>query len=128
MKKIGIILLVGVLMFQLAGCGAQPLLNIDGIGEDTQTTTTTTADEPTTTTTQYVAPQIWEKTYYVDDFKQPTDEWYIRTKKRMTGTFSNSATTNSDLEVSVLIDDESIAFMLYCYGWSQEKNFYKCNK
>ena len=38
---------------------------------------------------------LWSVNYYVDDFQQPTEEWYITNETSFTGTFSNSATTNS---------------------------------
>lgn len=65
----------------------------------------------------------WTVRYYVDAFNQPTDEWYIITKSTISGTFSNSATTNSNLGVEVLYDFEGeITFFLYEYGRSQVKN------
>lgn len=78
---------------------------------------TAQADEKTET-----PAGIWSVNYYVDDFQQPTDEWYITTNSTFSGTFSNSATTNSKLEVQVLADAEDIAFFLYEYGRSQVKN------
>ena len=68
------------------------------------------------------APGIWSVNYYVDDFQQPTDEWYITANTSFSGTFSNSATTNSKLAVQVAVDAEDIAFFLYEYGRSQVKN------
>lgn len=68
------------------------------------------------------APGIWSVDYYVDDFQQPTDEWYITANTSFSGTFSNSATTNSKLTVQVAVDAEDIAFFLYEYGRSQVKN------
>ena len=50
------------------------------------------------------APGIWSVNYYVDDFQQPTDEWYITANTSFSGTFSNSATTNSKLAVQVAVD------------------------
>ena len=40
----------------------------------------------------------WRIDYSVDDFNQPTDEWYITEDKYLVGTFSNSATTNSNFD------------------------------
>lgn len=68
------------------------------------------------------APGIWSVNYYVDDFQQPTDEWYITANTSFSGTFSNSATTNSKLAVQVAVDAEDVAFFLYEYGRSQVKN------
>lgn len=70
---------------------------------------------------------IWSVNYYVDNFNQPTDEWYISTGDYFTGTFSNSATTNSKLLVQAAVDydDQSgvrVAFFLYEYGRTLVKN------
>lgn len=67
---------------------------------------------------------IWELTYYVDKFKQPTGDAYIRNTSLVNGTFSNSATNDSKLRVRFLIDDNSISMMLYEYGDHQVKNSY----
>ncbi len=44
----------------------------------------------------------WGKYYFVDEFDDPTSEWYIGLKANAIGTFSNSATTDSKLEVYIL--------------------------
>ncbi len=46
----------------------------------------------------------WEKAYYVDDFGDSTSDWYIRGKFK--GSFSNSATSGSDLIVFVFVDHD----------------------
>jgi hypothetical protein len=59
----------------------------------------------------------------VDDFNQPTDEWYITEDKYLVGTFSNSATTNSKLYANVMVDlDDNVMIFLYEYGSRQVKN------
>lgn len=69
------------------------------------------------------ATGIWETKFYVDDFNQPTDDWYIVNKTRFVGTFSNSATTDSALTVDMLADSEGyVAFFLYEYGRNTVKN------
>lgn len=70
---------------------------------------------------------LWSVNYYVDDFQQPTEEWYITNETSFTGTFSNSATTNSKLLVQVAVDEfegegNRVAFFLYEYGRNQVKN------
>ncbi|MFI3240335.1 MAG: hypothetical protein R3Y22_07075 [Bacteroidales bacterium] len=57
---------------------------------------------------------IWKVGYYVDDFGEPTKEVYITCD--IYGTFSNSATTNSDLRVRFLIDNNSMRIQLYEYA------------
>lgn len=65
----------------------------------------------------------WKISYYVDNFKQPTDEGYVVNKSLFVGIFSNSATTNSELKVQMVVDSEDITFFLYEYGRSQVKNY-----
>lgn len=67
---------------------------------------------------------MWEIAYYVDEFRMPTDEAYIRNAEMIVGTFSNSATTNSELLVRFIVDADSLAIILYEYGSSQVKNSY----
>ena len=65
----------------------------------------------------------WRIDYSVDDFNQPTDEWYITEDKYLVGTFSNSATTNSKLYANVMVDlDDNAMIFLYEYGSRQVKN------
>ena len=60
----------------------------------------------------------WAWNYYVDyKFGDLTDEWYVTPRDYIKGTFSNSATTNSDLQVEILYDcNNDIAIFLYEYG------------
>ena len=61
----------------------------------------------------------WVIKYYVDKFRKETDQPYLTTSRRISGTFSNSATRNSDLLVQVLYDtDNGLAFEFYQYGTS----------
>lgn len=60
---------------------------------------------------------IWSVQYYVDDFGEPTKEAYIRNTNLICGTFSNTATQNSDLNVKFLITSSSdVNIMLYEYA------------
>jgi hypothetical protein len=60
---------------------------------------------------------IWEVSYYVDEFGERTKESFIRNTDLISGTFSNTATQNSDLNVKFLISDPSdISIMLYEYA------------
>ena len=72
------------------------------------------------------AEGIWAVEYYVDDFDQPTDKWYISTDNSVEGNFSNSATTKSELNVLMAVDNEEdktrIAIFLYEYGRNLVKN------
>ena len=61
-------------------------------------------------------PQLgdWRIDNYVDDFNEKTSVKYIR--QTSFGTFSNSATTNSDLAAIIIIDNNNIRFQLLEYG------------
>ena len=67
---------------------------------------------------------VWQIRYYVDEFNNPTTEGYITTKLYVEGTFSNSATTNSNLKVIWLIDKDSVAIKLLEYGRNVVKSYY----
>ncbi len=89
--------------------------------DDAQTTTTPTSS---TETTAPAKKELWVKEYYVDEFNQETDEWYIINKTPFVGTFSNSATTDSGLTAEILVDAENTAIVLYEYTRSMVKNSY----
>ncbi len=68
---------------------------------------------------------MWDIKHYVDEFGDPTGSGYITNTAPITGTFSNSATTNSDLTVKFAIegldahdlkDGNFMAIMLFEYG------------
>ena len=59
---------------------------------------------------------VWKMDFYVDEFGQYTNEAYIRNKNYFVGKFSNSATTNSKLYVTLLIDTNYVAIQLLEYG------------
>lgn len=60
---------------------------------------------------------IWTISHYVDEFGEPTKDGFILGSTQ--GTFSNSATEGSDLNVDLLIDNESkISIQLYEYAGS----------
>lgn len=67
---------------------------------------------------------IWTTGFYVDEFQQPVEgQWFIWNENPVWGTFSNSATTNSELAVRLAYDYHNwISFFLFEYGSSQVKN------
>ena len=79
-------------------------------------------DTTAPTTTEPSTPQSWTKNFYVDDFDEPTDEWYV--SRSFLGTFSNSATSDSRLKGDILIDENDISIFLYEYYTHQVKNPY----
>ena len=56
----------------------------------------------------------WSIGFYVDEFDKPTGEKYVW--GHTNGVFSNSATTNSDLYVTFIIDKKNVSIKLYKYG------------
>lgn len=62
---------------------------------------------------------VWQTSFYVDEFNNPTDEAYVKNTTAFIGTFSNSATTNSELHARILIDADDVAVKLWEYGWSE---------
>lgn len=74
------------------------------------------------------AEGIWAVDYSVDDFEQPTDEWYITTNNSVEGNFSNSATTKSRLNAQIAVDKDEetggdrVAIFLWEYGRIMVKN------
>jgi hypothetical protein len=60
---------------------------------------------------------IWSVGYYVDDFGEPTKNGYIRNTSLIRGTFSNTATQDSPLNVKFLISNSrDISIQLYEYA------------
>lgn len=64
---------------------------------------------------------IWTVRYYVDNFGNLTKKGYITTAKPISGRFSNSATTDSKLNVGLLIDTNNVCIQLYEYGDQLQK-------
>ena len=60
------------------------------------------------------AEEGWDLRFYLDEFDDPTDHWYLVTNAE--GTFNNSATTRSLLKGKILADEKDISFILYEYG------------
>jgi len=60
---------------------------------------------------------IWTIRYYVDDFGEPTKEGYVSNTNKIRGTFSNTATEDSELDVVFLISNSSnISLKLFEYA------------
>jgi len=60
---------------------------------------------------------MWSVGHYVDEFGEPTKQGYISNPNYIQGTFCNTATQNSDLNVTFLITNSSkISFQLYEYA------------
>lgn len=69
------------------------------------------------------ATEVWYKDFYVDEFEQPMDEWFIGSNSYFSGTFNNSATTDSQLKVNMLYNmNNEFEIFLYEYGNRAVKN------
>ena len=119
MKKMLAVIALLCLMLNLAGCVTTKTVTTESSSSDffdgASSSTAVTSSEP-------VVKEVWHLDYYVDEFDEKTDEWYVTNKEYIVGTFSNSATTDSRLYVQVLVDAENVAFMLYEYGNHVVKN------
>lgn len=97
------------------------VLLIGGIlGSSTENNDDVAADD--NTTSEIANYETWKKSFYVDEFDEPTDEWFV--SREFTGTFSNSAATNSPLSGQLVIDSEKISIFLFKYYKNQVKNPY----
>ena len=56
----------------------------------------------------------WKLQYFIDDYGEKTDEGYII--NNCFGEFSNSATTDSELAVRIIVTPEDVRFDMYEYG------------
>jgi hypothetical protein len=66
---------------------------------------------------QFEGTGIWKIGYFVDEFGDPTENGYISNSNYISGVFSNSATSNSNLNSLFLISKKSrVALQLYEYA------------
>ena len=141
MKKFLAVLIAVLTVFALAGCTAQntqkatkdttteePAATDEAADEKENTDEETATDEQsqeamaqedtaTETTPPAITASNWSKEFYVDDFGDPTDKSYYRSNP-IYGTFSNSATVDSNLMVIMGFDitENYFRFVLYEYG------------
>lgn len=117
------------------GASSATVLNTGSESTDIEETSTETIAETTaeptvvpTTAEPTVAPTTtakrsgWVLMYYVDEFNQATSQAYLTPDEYVVGSFSNSATTNSELYVDIMVDEDHIAIALYEYGRNLVKN------
>ena len=64
----------------------------------------------------------WEKGFYLDDFNDPTETFYIGTKNRVKGTYNTASVTDGELEAEIRVDQHSIRIYLYENGTDKVKN------
>ena len=65
---------------------------------------------------------VWEMDEYIDKFKEKTGEKFLSHRETIKGTFSNSATEDSKLDVELLADLKGVSIQLYEYGRNLKKN------
>ncbi len=71
---------------------------------------------------------MWQVGYYVDNFGEPTKEGYIRNTNLIRGSFSNTATQDSKLDVKFLISNSrNISIQLYEYAGNNPVKAYATN-
>lgn len=134
MKKLLTLILTLAMTLSLCACGGNdaPTSNVDDNSasqttnvpeqEEQNSETNSNEETPNEPDSNKEEASLWETYYYVDNFNQPTEDWYIGNSTCFPGTFSNSATTDSNLLVNMIVDDIDIAFFLYEYGNHQVKN------
>ena len=63
---------------------------------------------------------IWSVKFYVDDFGEPTKKGYIINTKKIRGTFSNTATQDSKLDVEFVISGhpKRVSVEIYLYEYA----------
>lgn len=72
---------------------------------------------------------MWSINYYVDNFGEPTEKGYITNTHLIRGTFSNTATQDSRLNVCFLITGSSnISIQLYEYAGNNPVKGYSSNR
>ncbi len=115
--KITVLLLI--LVLALSACTSKNTTETSG--KETDTTPSTTEE----TNNDSNSPEqngIWVTKSYVDEFGDSTYRKYITTEALLSGTFSNTATTNSKLTAKLLIDSTGVSIILYEYGNNQVKS------
>ena len=72
---------------------------------------------------------VWDIRYYVDDFGEPTKSGYITTTNNIRGSFSNTATQDSKLDVRLLITDrKNISLKLFEYAGNNPVKAYSTDE
>ena len=78
-----------------------------GASVSTETTSVVSQEEKVEETASVESKEekveLWSKSYFVDEFEQPTDEWFVYNTTKFLGKFSNSATTDSSLTADVVV-------------------------
>lgn len=121
MKRLISALLSLALLFALTSCKSDSDIEVEDLTPVESNAQDGLSSEPSDSTIN------WELKYYVDEFKEPTEEWYITNSEPFWGEFSNTATEGSEVTVKLLIDQEVLSIVLYEYGTNQVKNIFYNN-
>lgn len=118
-RTIATILIVMALSSLFAGCELSEPDSISYMPKQEEAPESTSTPEPEPTQ----SPSIWYTRHFVDEFGDETDKVYVESEK-IAGTFSNTATTNSNLSVYVSFEESNykgdfISFRLLEYGRSK---------
>jgi len=121
MKKFLMLFTVMMLCISMCSCGKSE--NAANSGE---TAVAENAVETTETPMQTEPPvqKDWILDYYVDDFNEPTSDWFVWLESGANGTFSNSAVTDARLAVNLLVDKESVDILKQYYALLFSTRYY----
>ena len=112
--------------FALSSCGnTEPAhTSSSAVSSDTSELSTLVESIAPESSEEESAGPNWRVDYYVDEFGDyDLSSPYIR-PNNIDGEFSNSATQDSPLSVSVMVTADDFAFMLYEYGYNVVENIY----
>ena len=112
MKNLILILIVSPILLN-----AQITATIDENGKKVLLKSDGTWNYKSQDTIKFEGTGIWNIKYFVDDFGDPTDSGYISNNSRISGSFSNSATSNSKLNTYFIVSNKSnVAIKLFEYA------------
>ena len=104
------------------GIGFAVLVGLSLIFNTAKGSTSSSNKASSGTTLNSSSGNNWAQRQFVDDFGDYTDEKYV-VSKYYYGSFSNSATTNSNLKWYLIVTRKYVAFFLYEYGYMEVKGF-----
>ena len=65
---------------------------------------------------------VWSKEYYKDVFGDPTEEFYFINSVRFSGSFNSETEDDALLKAEIIVDEQSLFFVLYENGSDKVKN------
>jgi len=116
MKKVTLVLVTIAGFVTLMSCNTTP----ETVATSVVATETVSAEEVKAEPVVEKGP-AWEKSFYVDDFGDPTEDSYMSVQ--VEGVFSNSATENSELTAVLMVDGDFLNIQLYEYNSGPAQSF-----